>query len=57
MVELAVTLGIVFSLMFIEVFGIAAGGIVIPGYIALQLHKGDENYVRFKDIEIRELNK
>jgi len=41
MVELAVTLGIVFSLMFIEVFGIAAGGIVIPGYIALQLNNPD----------------
>ncbi len=25
------------------------------GYIALQLHKNDENYIRFKDIEIRKL--
>jgi poly-gamma-glutamate biosynthesis protein PgsC/CapC len=41
MVELAVTLGIVFSLVFIEVLGIAAGGIVIPGYIALQLGNPD----------------
>ncbi len=41
MVELAVTLGIVFSLIFIEVLGIAAGGIVIPGYIALQLNNPD----------------
>ena len=41
MVELAVTLGIVFSLIFIEILGIAAGGIVIPGYIALQLNNPD----------------
>lgn len=41
MVELAVTLGIVFSLIFVEVLGIAAGGIVIPGYIALQLSNPD----------------
>lgn len=41
MVELAVTLGIIFSLIFVEVLGIAAGGIVIPGYIALQLNNPD----------------
>ena len=41
MIELAVTLGIVISLFFIEIFGIAAGGIVIPGYIALQLNNPD----------------
>ena len=41
MIELAVTLGIVLSLIFVEVFGIAAGGIVIPGYIALQLNNPD----------------
>ena len=41
MVELAVTLGIVFSLIFVEILGIAAGGIVIPGYIALQLSNPD----------------
>ncbi len=41
MIELAVALGIIFSLFFIEVFGMAAGGIVIPGYIALQLNHPD----------------
>ena len=41
MVELALTLGIIFSLIFIEVLGLAAGGIVIPGYIALQLNNPD----------------
>ncbi len=38
MVEIAVGLGVVFSLLFTEFFGVAAGGIVVPGYIALQLH-------------------
>ncbi|MEM7187130.1 MAG: poly-gamma-glutamate biosynthesis protein PgsC [Bacteroidota bacterium] len=37
MIELSVTLGIVISLFFIEKFGMAAGGIIIPGYLALQL--------------------
>ncbi len=38
MVDLAVGLGVVFSLLFNEFFGVAAGGIVVPGYVALQLH-------------------
>ncbi len=38
MIEIAVGLGVVFSLFFNEVFGAAAGGIVVPGYIALHLH-------------------
>lgn len=37
MIELSVTLGIIISLFFIEKFGMAAGGIIIPGYVALQL--------------------
>jgi len=37
-VEIAVGLGVVFSLLFAEFFGVAAGGIVVPGYVALQLH-------------------
>jgi len=37
MIELSVSLGIIISLFFIEKFGMAAGGIIIPGYIALQL--------------------
>ena len=37
MIELAITLGLILSLLSYEVFGIAAGGIVVPGYIALQL--------------------
>ena len=35
MIPIAVGLGVVFSLIFHEIFGLAAGGIVVPGYIAL----------------------
>ncbi len=41
MIELAITLGLIFSLLSYEVFGLAAGGIVVPGYIALQLSSPD----------------
>ncbi|MCX6641622.1 MAG: poly-gamma-glutamate biosynthesis protein PgsC [bacterium] len=37
MVDVAVGLGVIFSLLFSEFFGVAAGGIVVPGYVALQL--------------------
>ena len=37
MIELAITIGLIFSLLSYEVFGLAAGGIVVPGYLALQL--------------------
>ncbi|MEM8963877.1 MAG: poly-gamma-glutamate biosynthesis protein PgsC [Acidobacteriota bacterium] len=37
MVEVAITLGLVLSLVAYEAFGLAAGGLVVPGYIALQL--------------------
>lgn len=42
MIELAITLGIIISLLFIESFGLAAGGLVVPGYIALQLDSIDK---------------
>lgn len=38
MIEIAIGLGVAFSLLFHEVFGLAAGGIVVPGYIALNFH-------------------
>jgi len=41
MIELAITLGLVLSLLSYEVFGLAAGGIVVPGYIALHLSQPD----------------
>ena len=37
MIETAISLGIVLSLISIELFGMAAGGIIVPGYVALQL--------------------
>lgn len=41
MIELSITLGLIFSLLSYEVFGLAAGGIVVPGYIALILSQPD----------------
>jgi poly-gamma-glutamate biosynthesis protein PgsC/CapC len=41
MIEIAITLGLILSLLSYEVFGLAAGGIVVPGYIALQLSHPD----------------
>jgi poly-gamma-glutamate biosynthesis protein PgsC/CapC len=37
MIEVAITIGLIFSLLSYEIFGLAAGGIVVPGYIALML--------------------
>lgn len=39
MIELTIGLGVLISLLFHEIFGAAAGGIVVPGYIALHLHE------------------
>jgi gamma-polyglutamate biosynthesis protein CapC len=40
-VELALALGIAVNLVFTEVFGLASGGLVVPGYLALHLdHPG-----------------
>ena len=39
MIEIAVGIGVAFSLVFHETFGLAAGGIVVPGYIALNFDK------------------
>lgn len=39
MVESAIGLGLVLSLIFSETLGVAAGGMVVPGYIALFLHR------------------
>ncbi|MBC8478091.1 MAG: poly-gamma-glutamate biosynthesis protein PgsC [Candidatus Delongbacteria bacterium] len=38
MIELAVGLGVILSMVFYEVIGVSAGGIVVPGYVALQMH-------------------
>ncbi len=39
MIEATVGLGVVLSLLFQESLGVAAGGIVVPGYVALQLNQ------------------
>lgn len=35
----AIGLGLLISLLFTEVFGLSAGGMIVPGYVALQLHR------------------
>jgi len=42
LIEIAVGLGVAFSLVFHETFGLAAGGIVVPGYIALNFHNPEK---------------
>jgi len=38
MIIVAIGLGMFLSLLFTETIGLAAGGVVVPGYIALYLH-------------------
>ena len=37
--EVTVGLGIILSLLLSETLGVTAGGIIVPGYIALYLHQ------------------
>ena len=39
MIEEAIGLGLVTSLIFSETLGLAAGGMVVPGYLALMIHE------------------
>jgi poly-gamma-glutamate biosynthesis protein PgsC/CapC len=39
MVEITIGLGIALSLLLSETLGVTAGGIIVPGYIALHLHE------------------
>ena len=39
MIEQAIGLGLVISLIFSETLGLAAGGMVVPGYVALEVHQ------------------
>ncbi len=41
MIVIAVGLGMMLNLLLTETIGLAAGGIVVPGYIALNLHQPD----------------
>ena len=38
MVEVALGLGLILSIVFSELLGLAAGGMVVPGYLALEIH-------------------
>ena len=37
--EIAIGLGIILSLFFSETLGVTAGGLIVPGYVALYLHE------------------
>lgn len=39
LLPLAVGLGLVVGLLFTELFGVAAGGMIVPGYLALSLQR------------------
>ena len=39
MAEVTIGLGIILSLVLSETLGVTAGGIIVPGYIALYLHQ------------------
>ncbi len=39
MIEISVGLGVILSMVFQEVVGVSAGGLVVPGYVALQMHE------------------
>lgn len=41
MIIIAVGLGMMLNLLLTETIGLAAGGVVVPGYIALNLHRPD----------------
>ena len=42
MLPLSIGVGLVVSLLFSELFGLVPGGLVVPGYIALYLHRPGE---------------
>ena len=47
MVEISIGLGIFLSLVLSETLGVTAGGIIVPGYIALYLHEPLQVIVTF----------
>tara|TARA_B100001057_G_scaffold182954_1_gene183601 strand:- start:595 stop:1038 length:444 start_codon:yes stop_codon:yes gene_type:complete len=47
MVEISIGLGIVLSLILSEALGVTAGGIIVPGYIALFLHQPAQVFSTF----------
>jgi len=47
MAEISIGLGIFLSLILSESLGVTAGGIIVPGYIALYLHEPIQVVVHF----------
>ena len=47
MAEVTIGLGIVLSLLLSETLGVTAGGIIVPGYIALYLHQPFQVIITF----------
>mgnify|MGYP001434400782 FL=1 len=47
MVEISIGLGIFLSLILSETLGVTAGGIIVPGYIALYLHEPLKVFITF----------
>ena len=47
MAEISIGLGIFLSLILSESLGVTAGGIIVPGYIALYLHQPMQVLVTF----------
>jgi len=47
MAEISIGLGIFLSLILSETLGVTAGGIIVPGYIALHLHDPIQVFVTF----------
>ena len=46
-VALSIGLGMVFSLLLTEIIGLTAGGIIVPGWVALHLHNPFSVFVTF----------
>jgi poly-gamma-glutamate biosynthesis protein PgsC/CapC len=47
MTEVTVGLGIALSLILSETLGVTAGGVIVPGYIAMHLHNPDQIIMTF----------
>ena len=46
-VALSIGLGMIFSLLLTEVIGLTAGGIILPGWVALHLHNPFSVFITF----------
>ena len=45
--EIAIGLGVFLSLLLVETMGVTAGGLIVPGYIALYLHRPEMVIITF----------